>query len=332
MLLKNSLKRHFNLPYVALVASGHDALYLALSSLRLAPHDEIVLPANAYPTAFPTFQTGAKVLLVDVDENGQIHIKSLLKTISKKTKVVIVVHMYGLTTDVLLLQKICRVKNIILIEDCAQAFGGNFGKKPIGTFGDIACLSFYPTKNIGTLGDGGAVLTKHKRIFEWITKAASYGEKEKYQSLFVSGHSRLAEIQAGILNIYLSHSKKDFLMKKLLFEYYKKRLESKILIPSLRLLASHPKSDPVVHLCVVEAQKRDALRRFLAQRKIITYIHYPTPLHLLPAFSSLGKKKGDFVMSERLSKNIVSLPFDSHLSKKAIDSVVDTIEKFYTKQ
>lgn len=315
--------------HVVSVASGHDALSLALSFLHLSSHDEVIFPVNAYPTAFPAALSGARMVPADVDENGQLDLRELEKKVNKRTKAIILVHLYGLVGDIEGIHDLAKRNKSILIEDCAQSFGSSYKHKLVGTFGDIACFSFYPTKNLGTFGDGGALWTRHKHMREYFIKARSYGERKKYESLFPSGHSRLPEIQAGILNIFFKHIGIDFKKRAQVANYYKKRLQGSKLSERIRVLESHPQSNSVQHLFVVEMQKRDALRSYLSDKDIPTSIHYSYPVHLVPAFSFLGYKKGDFPVAERLSKNMVSLPFSPFLSEREVDSIVDTIQGFY---
>ncbi len=317
--------------YATTTASGHDSLLLALASLHLQKDDEVIFPVNSYPTAFPVCLSGAKAIPVDVAINGQIDIEKLKQKITPKTKAVVLVHLYGLIGNIQAIVTLLKAKHIVLIEDCAQSFGSFYKDRPVGTFGDIACFSFYPTKNLGTLGDGGGLYTKHKRLYDFFLQAKSYGEKKRYQSEFLSGHSRLPEIQAAILYIYLKTLTRDFLKRKKIATYYKKKIKEKSLLPFVRVLTSDPQSDPVLHLFVIEAKRRDKLMQFLQRRGIPTLIHYPYPIHLLPAFKQLGLTYGDFPTAEGLAKSILSLPFHQYLSKREIDVIVNALKEFYLK-
>ncbi len=325
--LERTLKNLLGGINIVTTASGHDAILLSLNSLKLNKDDEVIFPVNSYPTAFPVYLSGVKPVPVDVDENGQLDPESILKYLTKKTKVIIVVHLYGLVGNLSEIIKIARQNKITLIEDCAQSFGTLYKNKLVGTFGDIACFSFYPTKNIGTLGDGGAIATKYKNLFDYAKKAKSYGEKEKYNSEFVSGHSRIPELQAAVLNLYLKSADANFIRKKALFEFYKKKLQS--VGDKIRLLESDPDSTPLPHLLVIEAEKRDQLKEYLRKNGIETHIHYPYPIHLVAAFNFLKYKQGDFPVAERLSKNVLSLPFHSYLTKKQVDFIVKSLKEFY---
>lgn len=315
--------------YVATTASGNDALFLALLSLHLSHQDEVIFPVNAYPTAFPIGLSGAKMVPVDVDENGQLDSREVMKKINKNTKAIVLVHLYGLVGDLEVIRSLAKKHYIVFIEDCAQAFGTLYNGKFVGTLGDIACFSFYPSKNLGTLGDGGALWTRHKSYYEYVIRARSYGEKNKYNSFFLSGHSRLPEIQAGILNIYSRDIEADFEKRKRAAHQYKKRFEKEKLFSKVRVLASHPQSVPVQHLFVIEAKKRNRLRIYLGKKRIPTLIHYPRPIHLVPAFSPLAYKKGDFPVAEHLSRRMISLPFHPYLSETDIDYIVRAIKEFY---
>ena len=314
---------------VITTASGHDAILLSLQSFNLLPGDEILFPVNAYPTAFPISMTKAKIVPVDCDENGQIDIAKLQAKITKKTKVIVVVHLYGLVTDIKKIVTIAKKKDIYVLEDCAQAFGSRMENKLVGTFGDVACVSFYPTKILGAFGDGGAVITNNPLIAGYVRQAKTYGEDKRYNSLFLSGHSRIPEIQAAMLSIYLQDIDRLLKKRKKLFQYYVNSLKKMNMSDNIRILASHAKSDQACHLFVIEAKKRDELSKFLAKKNIQTLIHYPKPIHLIPAFKYLHYTEGDFPTAERLSKNILSLPFYADISKKNIDYIVSSIKEYY---
>lgn len=326
-ILERKLSRMLPGGFVTTVGSGHDALVFALSVVKLKKEDEVIFPVNAYPTAFPVALSGATLVPCDVDENGQLDIGELLKKSTRNTRAVVVVHLYGLTTDMEKIRTICRKKKVVLIEDCAQSLGTKFNGKSLGTFGEISCFSFYPTKNLGGLGDGGAIWTRNRSYYNYFLKAKSYGESKRYESEFVSGHSRLPEVQAAILNLYTTMLPRYFKKRKLLFRLYKEKLRA--LEPNVRVLTSHPDSDPVPHVLVIDTQDRDELAVFLSKKDIPTLIHYPKPVHLVKAFSYLGYKKGDFKMAEHLSKRILSIPFHPQLSEKTLNYICDCIKEFY---
>lgn len=321
--LEAELQKKLGGGLVTMVASGHDALIISLLALHLKPTDEVIFPVNAYPTAFPVVLSGVKPVPVDVDENGQLDPRALEKAITKCTKAVVMVHLYGLVGEIGEVREICRKHTIVLIEDAAQAFGSTYQGRPVGTIGDIGCFSFYPTKNLGSLGDGGALWTRHKKWFEFFVKAKAYGEKNRYASELISGHSRLPELQAAALRVYLRYLDKEIKLRQKVFGWYKKSLHG------VRILQSINHSFPVPHLLVIESDKRDALQHFLKSRGIETFIHYPQPVHLVPAFRSLGYGRGEFPIAERLAPRILSLPFHPFLTKKDVQTVVQSIRDFY---
>lgn len=326
--LEEKLNSYFG-KYFLTCASGHDALFLALCSLQLTQSDEVLFPVNAYPTAFPVYLVGAKGVPVDVDENGQISPEDLERKLTSKTKVIIIVHLYGLVGQLSKIFTILKNKRIFIIEDCAQAFGTTYKKKLVGTLGDIGCFSFYPTKIIGTLGDGGGIWTKHRNIFNYLIRARAYGAKTVYKSDFISGHSRLPELQAAALHVYFGSFQKEAATRRKLYKVYRSLFAKLNLYGNLSLLASDPESDPVLHLFSISVKKRNKLQNFLQKRAISTYIHYPYPIHKVPAFMEFTKLYGTFPHAERFAKQILSLPFHHYLKKRDIYYIVNEIKKFY---
>lgn len=323
------LKNYFKTKYFLTCGSGHDSLLLALQSLGLEKGDEVIFPVNAYPTAFPIFINGSKGVPSDVDDNGQLDPDQVINLITSKTKVIIMVHLYGLVGNMKKIIDICKKNKIFLIEDCAQAFGSRYHGKLVGTFGDFGCFSFYPTKNLSTLGDGGGILTKNKKHFDFLKKAVQYGEKYRYQSEFISGHSRLPEIQASILNIYLKNINKELIKRIYIKKYYEKQIIKHKLDKYIYVLSSDEKSEPVNHLFVIKVKMRDRLRIYLKKANIETCIHYPFTINKVPAFNFL--KKDNYPKAETLSKEILSLPFHPYLEKKQINCIIKKIVKFYEK-
>jgi len=323
------LKNYFKTKYFLTCGSGHDSLLLALQSLNLKKNDEVIFPVNAYPTAFPVFMSGLKGVAADIDDNGQLDPDSVIKLITAKTRAIIMVHLYGLVGDLKKIVNICKKNKIFLIEDCAQAFGSRYNGKLVGTFGDIGCFSFYPTKNLSTLGDGGGILTKNKKRFDFLKKAVQYGEKNRYQSEFISGHSRLPEIQAAVLNIYLKRINSELLKRKHLVQYFKMQIKKLGLNKHITVLRSDKNSNPVNHLFVIKARPRDELRNFLKKENIETFIHYPLIINKVPAFRNLLKQK--YPNAETLSKKIISLPFHPYMTKNQIDYIFKKISLFYSR-
>lgn len=317
---------------VTLVGSGHDAITISLQALHLSRLDEIVVPANVYPTALAAIVASpAKLKLADVDSNGQLTAQTLTASLSSRTKVVVLVHLYGATGDIGSIARLCKQRHITLIEDCAQAYGTTYEGRPVGTFGQISCFSFYPTKNIGALGDGGAVRTKNKKLMTTITALANYGETKRYESQFPSGHSRFPEIQAACLRVYLRSFRTFAHKRKKILDWYSKALRP-LEHHGVKLLTSDPQSSPVPHMLVIQTQRRDALRTHLATLGIPTMVHYPKPVHLVEAFTRLTYTRGDFPVSERLSNHILSLPLGISLKKQDVAYITHAIDRFLTKK
>ena len=327
LILEKNITHLLGKGYVVNVASGHDAILLALTVLNLQPNDEIIFPVNSYPTAFPINLARVKLVPCDVTSNGLIDPNEISKKITSHTKAIVIVHLYGQVVDINPIKKIIKKKNIKIIEDCAQAFGAKYDNHLAGTQGNFGCFSFYPTKNIGTLGDGGAILTNNKKYHQHLLQLRNYGERLRYQSQQVIGHSRLPEIQASILNVYLKHLKKELITRIRLVKYYNQKIVNSKLTEYIRPLNNN--SYAPLHLYVVEVKKRDQLKKFLARKKITTFIHYPYPIHLVPAFSYLGLNKGSFPIAEKLSTSILSLPFHPLITTNEIDYLFDCLKEFY---
>lgn len=305
--------QYLGITYAVGVGSGTDALTLSIRALGLGPHDEVLVPANSYPTVFGIAQSGVSLRLVDCGWDGNISTFDLPKRITKRTKAIIAVHLYGNPADIVRVKRIAGA-DISIIEDCAQAHGACIGKKKVGTFGDIACFSFYPTKNLGAYGDGGMVVTKNARLANRVRMLRMYGERERYKSMEISGVSRLDELQATILRVKLRHLDNWNKKRKELANYYEKGLKGISLIKGGRASCHH--------LFVIRSKKRDALQNYLAKNGIGTSIHYPIPIHLTPAFRFLGYRRGDFPVAEALSHEVLSLPFFPEMTRKEVDMVV----------
>ena len=322
--------RYLGIKYAVGVACGTDALKISLKALGLNSKDEVILPANVYPTAFGVAESGVKIKLVDIDKNTYNLNQSLLeKVITKKTKAIVVVHLYGQPCQMDKVFQIAKKCKLLIIEDCAQAHGAEYKGKKVGTIGDIGCFSFYPTKPLGAFGDGGMIVTNNLEIYEKILMLRMYGEQKRYDSQILGYNSRLDELQAAILRVklkYLDKWNQERIDKALI---YRKNL---LLIPEIKLPQDIEAVKNVYHLFVIRVQKRNSLQKFLKKKGILTGIHYPIPIHLVKSFRYLGYKKGDFLNSEKLSLEILSLPLYSGIKNEEILMVVKEIKKFYEKE
>ena len=320
--------RYLGIKYAISVASGTDALHLALLAVGVKPKDGVILPANAYPTVFPVSAVGAIPQLVDIDsETFNIDPLKIEKAITKKTKAIVPVHLYGQPADMDSIIKIAKKHKLIVIEDCAQAHGATYKGGKVGLFGDLGCFSFYPTKPLAAYGDGGMVVTNNKKLAEKIKMLRMYGEKNRYQSLITGFNSRLDELQAAILLVKLKYLDKWNEKRRKAATYYQSLLiNSRVSLPEEQPFSKH-----VYHLFVIRVRKRNQLQKSLKEKGIITGIHYPTPIHLQPTYRDLGYDKGDFPQSEKASLEVLSLPLYPGISQKQQRFVSEQIFKFYEK-
>jgi len=305
------------------VASGTDALLLALKAIGVTNRDEVLVPANAYPTAFAVALSGAAIRLVDINpQTYTIDPQKVAAAITKKTKAIIVVHLYGQAAQMDEIMRIAKKKQIAVIEDVAQSHGSMYKNKKLGTIGDVGCFSFYPTKNLGALGDGGMIVTNSKRLSEHIQRLRNYGEKKRYVSTHLGYNSRLDELQAALLSVKLSMLDRNNEKRRRLAKAYIQNLrDTSLTLPTASIDAGH-----VYHLFVIRTKKRNTLQRYLQEKGITTLIHYPTPIHSVKSFLHLGYKTGDFPQAEKSAKEILSLPLYPTLSLQAISYICNHIK------
>jgi len=310
------------------VASGTDAITLALKALGIKEGDGVVVPANVYPSAFGVAHSGAILQLADVSPDTlNLTVRTLGKAVNEETRAVLAVHLYGNPVNIKEVSDYCKNKGLFLIEDCAQATGALYGVKKVGSFGDISCFSFYPTKNLGALGDGGAVVTNNEQLAEKVRLWRMYGEKERYESQLVGHNSRLDEIQAAILRAKLKHVDKWNHKRRAIAERYGNEF-SKIPVTPV-----HDTSlgKAVYHLFVVRAPDRERLVGHLREKGVAVGVHYPQPIHLTKSFAHLGYRLGDFPVSEEASRLVLSLPCHPQMEEADIEQVVEAVKSFYSK-
>lgn len=296
------------------VASGTDAIKLMLSAAGIGRGDEVVVQVNTFiSTVTPVIELGAKPIFVDCDETGAMNTSQITRT--KRTAAILPVHLYG--------RAISLHSKLLVLEDACQAHGSKIHGKKCGALGAMAAFSFYPGKNLGAYGDGGAVTTNNKKFAETVRILRNIGQKKKYDHVALGINSRLDTLQAAILCVKLKH----------LDAWNKKRASI-----ALRYLSNlsdvgdlilPPNAPTNWHLFVIQTSKRDALATYLEKHGIHTGIHYPVALHLAPALAFLGYKKGDFPVAEARARTILSLPIYAELTQKEVEYVVTTIKKFY---
>ena len=327
---KNFSKEH-NSNFGIAVGSGTEAIMIALLSIGIKKGDEVITAANtAIPTISAIISSGAKPVLADIKKDYLINPKNIENLITRKTKAIIPVHLYGQCADMSEINKIAKKFKIKVVEDCAQAQGAKYKNKLAGTIGDVGCFSFYPTKILGAYGDGGLILTKNKKIFEKAKRIRFYGiENQNKTSKFYNKYyanengvnSRLDEIQCGILNYKLKHVDSYIKIRR-----HKAKLYSSLLTNTGLILPQENKNNyHVYHLYTVYHNKRDEIIKKLNKERIGVRIIYPFPIQTMKAFKYLKSKK--LKISENLSKGIFSLPLYPELSDKQIYKVANTLKK-----
>lgn len=310
--------------YAIGVGSGTEALYIALKAYDIGSGDEVITVSHtAVATVAAIRQCGATPVFVDIEPDFYtIDVSKIEISLTNRTKAIIVVNLYGQSADIDSIIKLANRHNLRVIEDCAQAHGAKFNGKKVGSIGDVGCFSFYPTKNLGGVGDGGIITTNHENVAIKIKLLREYGWQERYISYIQGYNSRLDEVQAAILRIKLKYLEKDNNRRKMIAAKYDKELnELDLYLPKTRSNGEH-----VYHLYVIRTKKRNELKEFLYQNKILALIHYPVPVHLQPAY----KEYANFPLeiTERIAGEILSLPMYPELSDENINFVIDTINKF----
>ncbi|MBI5200683.1 MAG: DegT/DnrJ/EryC1/StrS family aminotransferase [Elusimicrobia bacterium] len=319
------------------VSSGTDALLAALMALDLKPGDEVVTTAfSFFATAGTIARTGAKPVFVDIEPASfNISPKAIEKAITPKTKCIVPVHLYGQSADMDPILAIAKARGVAVVEDAAQAIGARYlGGKQAGTMGQLGCLSFFPTKNLGAAGDAGMVLTNDPALAEKVRMIRVHGSQPKYYHKLVGGNFRIDSLQAAILNVKLPRLDRWTEARRAnaaryasLFE--KKGLGSKVSLPKAVWAGKGLTFDHIYHQFVLRVADRDALREHLTKAGIASEVYYPLPLHLQECFKGLGYKPGSLPESERAAKETIALPIYPELTGDQQAAVVDAITAFY---
>ncbi len=309
------------------LASGTDALILALRACNVYAGDEVLIPTLTFvATGSAVSALGARPVFADVDRATlNLDPADVRRRITPKTKAIIAVHLHGLAADMDPLREIARERNIPVIEDNAQAIGATYKGRRTGSLGDIACISFYPTKNLGAAGDGGMIVTNSAEVDARIRTLRNHGQASRYISTEPGWNSRLDEIQAAILRVKLRHLPDWQRARQANAAKYSNLLQG---IPGIRTPQIPEGYEHVFHQYTIGSNRRDALQKFLADRKIGSTIYYPVPLHLQPLYANLGHKPGDFPNAEHLAGEILSLPMYPELPEEKIQRVASAIEEF----
>jgi dTDP-4-amino-4,6-dideoxygalactose transaminase len=308
------------------VGSGTDAIELALRVLEIGPGDEVVTQANTcVPTVAAIERAGATPVLCDVEpEAGTMDPESLRGALGERTRAVVPVHLYGQCSDTDAVLEVCSDRGIAVVEDCAQAAGATLRSRHAGTIGSLGCFSFYPTKNLAALGDGGAVLTNDDELAERLLLVRQYGEAERYNHVSIGVNSRLDEVQAAVLRARLPHFRDSNARRVEIAAFYTEALEGS----PIRPLAQLEGRTHVFHLYVVDAPDRGALQQHLEHAGVGTLIHYPKPVHGHPPYRQLGDGPVPLEVSERLSSRILSLPIYPELRNDEVERVAEALRAF----
>jgi dTDP-4-amino-4,6-dideoxygalactose transaminase len=282
--------------------------------------------ANTFiASALTISMVGAIPVLVDMDpDTFNIDVNQIEAKITRKTKAILPVHLYGQPVDMDPIMKIAKKHNLFVIEDACQAHGAKYKGKRAGSIGDVSAFSFYPGKNLGAYGDGGAVTTNDSEIAEKILILRNYGSKVKYHHLVKGYNFRLDTIQAAVLRVKLRHLDTWNDRRREIAAMYTNDLEGVVKTP--RVVDG---VESIYHLYVVEVEEREKLQEFLKEKGVITLIHYPIPIHLQPAYAELGYKRGDFPFTDKSSERILSLPMYAELSNEEIKYITNSIKQFY---
>lgn len=306
------------------VGNGTDALEIALQSLGISEDDEVITQANTFiSTVFAIKSVRATPILIDCDENFMIDVKQLESKITSRTKCIIPVHMYGHTANMDVIMNIAKKYNLFVVEDCAQAHGATFKDKCVGSFGDIGCFSFYPGKNLGACGDGGAVVTNSYNLNILIRKIGNIGSSVKYHHEIYGRNSRLDSLQAEILNIKLPDLTVRNNKRCHIASIYDEQLNN---IDGLQLHVVPTHCVPVYHLYVIRTSRRDELRKYLHDNGIETGIHYPIPVHKSKALTDMNILS--FPLTEKYSHEILSLPMYPELEIEDVKHISGLIKSF----
>lgn len=305
--------------YCVGVNSGLDALILSVRAMGIGEGDEVIVPANTYiATVLAITENGAVPVFVEPDAYYGLDVSKIEAVITPKTKAIMVVHLYGQAAEMDTITSIAKSHGLKLIEDCAQSHGARYRGSMTGAFGDVGCFSFYPTKNLGAFGDGGAVVMDDAELYNTLKMLRNYGSKIKYHNEIEGVNSRLDELQAALLRVKLSH------LGELNEErvYIAQRYDAEIKNPAIDLPGMRcQETNHVYHQYVIRTKDRDGFQKYLAEHGIKTVIHYPVPPHLAECYSYLGYQKGDFPLAEQYADQVLSLPMFNGMTEKEIDYV-----------
>ena len=311
--------------YCVGLASGLDALWIAFRLLKVGTGDEVIVQGNTYIASVMGITiNGATPIFVEPDEHFGMDPEKIEQQITPRTKAILVTHLYGMASKMDAIVSICKKYNLRLVEDCAQSHGACFNGKMTGTFGDVGCFSFYPSKNLGAFGDGGAVVVNDELLANEFKIFRNYGSEKRYYNKIVGANSRLDEMQAALLRVRLKHMNELTEEKRRIAKRYSKELRN----PLILLPIPAPNSTSVWHQYVIRCEERERLINYLNDHEIGTIIHYPIPPHLSEAYSYLGHKPGYLPITEHLADTVLSIPMYNGMTDEEQTYVIEIINNF----
>lgn len=324
---EKNFAKYNNSKYCLGVGNGTDALEIAIKSLDLPKDSEIITQANTFvATCLGVLNNNYKLRLVDCfEDNFMMDYNKLEEKINSKTKVIIVVHLYGHSADMDKIMEISKKYNLFVIEDCAQAHGCLFNNKKVGTFGDIGCFSFYPGKNLGAFGDAGGIITSNDKLYNKMKLIRNIGSKKKYHHEILGRNSRMDTIQAAVLDVKLKYLEDNNIKRRKIANRYFDLLKD---VREIELPKINDYCIPVYHLFVIKTDKRDQLQKYLKEKGVDTIIHYPISISELECMKN-EIVETDLNFSIKNSKRILSLPMYPELEEKEIEYVCDNIRDFF---
>lgn len=318
---------YLNCKYAIGCASGTDALQIAMMAINIKPGDEIITTPFTFVATTETIALlGAIPVYVDIDEQTyNIDVNKIEEKITSRTKAIMPVHLYGQPAEMDKIMEIAHRHNLMVIEDSAQAFGAVYKDKKVCSIGDIGCISFFPSKNLGAFGDGGMVTTNDESLAQKIKMIINHGSKKKYHHEILGVNSRLDSIQAAILNVKLKYIEDYHCARIEAAGKYNDRLKEFTITPYVLPYVKH-----IFHQYSIRVKNRDGMQKYLAENEIPSMIYYPVPLHLQTAYK-YNYKEGDYTVTESISKDIISLPMHTELNDEQIDFITNNVINFIKK-
>ncbi len=311
--------------YCVGLASGLDALWIAFRVLGIGEGDEVIVQSNTYIASVMGITiNGATPVFVEPDAFYNIDVTKIEEKITERTKAILVVHLYGQASNMTEIMRLAEKYNLRVVEDCAQSHGAKWNGQMTGTFGDVGCFSFYPSKNLGAFGDGGAVVINDEVLDKKFRVFRNYGSEKRYHNMIIGANSRLDEMQAALLRVRLAHLDEINAERADIAAAYTAAINNeKVLLPQIRTGASS-----VFHQYVVRTDDRDRFMNYLQDRGIGTIIHYPIPPHLAEAYQYLGYEKGAYPITEVYADTVLSLPMYTGMTQEEIKYVIDVINEY----